>query len=471
MSNEKRPTIGIIGAGIGGLTAGALLTKRGYKVKIFEKGKFIGGRALSFDNLHSFGMENYLETLLSYNMKVAFSEPNLKTIFEEKMLKGYKLDLGYHAIGGGVLSNVNSVLAEIDDHVDVLESLVGLVKKNGYIFPFLSRIDKIKILPYILRLLFASEKTLRSLDSVSISETIRKYGKGKMKLILEIFSRSITTVNNLEKISTGEMFRSQRNLYHGSKPCGYPKNGLNSIHDKLADFIRRNGGEINLQKKVDKIKIIGNRAVGFKSGDDYYNFDVVVSNVLVQELFSIADKKHFGNDYVKYVKSLKGTGSLCAYYSINKLDKELIGKTFHFIERDVGIDGNDVVGMIDFMASSSDSGLAPLSKFLVQSYIICSPEEAKDHKTLEKLKKLLDLNLMRLINDYKDHLNWAIYLAIWHLDGVSKTIDNDKPNIITPIENLFIIGDSVKAMGIGFNCALNSACKLMEILEKDKILS
>jgi hypothetical protein len=76
----------------------------------------------------------------------------------------------------------------------------------------------------------------------------------------------------------------------------------------------------------------------------------------------------------------------------------------------------------------------------------------------------MDKNLEILIPNYKSNLNWAIYPSIWHLDGVAKTIDNEKPEIKTPIENLFLIGDSVKAMGIGFNCALNSARKLNDIL-------
>ena len=33
----------IIGAGIGGLTAGAILSKKGYNVTIFEKEKILGG--------------------------------------------------------------------------------------------------------------------------------------------------------------------------------------------------------------------------------------------------------------------------------------------------------------------------------------------------------------------------------------------------------------------------------------------
>jgi hypothetical protein len=459
--NSKR--ICIIGAGIGGLTAGALLTKHGYKVKIFEKEPLIGGRALSF-NGSSINLDEYKKLLSRFNLNVPFSEPDLKTIFEKNLLNGYKLDLGYHEIGGGVLSNVNSVLSELNDHVDILESYVGLIKEDGFDFPFLSKMDKFKILPKIFRLLFASEKTLKELDSISMTETIKRYGKGKMKLILEIFSRSITTINNLDKISTGEMLRAQRNLYKGSKPVGYPKGGLSSITRKFADYITQNGGEINLEKPVEKIIIKNNKATGVIVENKELSFDTVISNILVQDLFKIADEKHFPKEYVKEIKSLIGTGSLCAYYSLKKVDPSLIGKTFHFIERNVGIDGNDVVGMIDFMVTGPDAGLSPSGEYLIQSYIICTPDEARDKKILYKLRDLLDKNLRYLIPDFNKNLNWVIYPAIWHLDGVAKTIENEKPEIKTPVDNLYLIGDCVKALGIGFNCALNSARILTDIL-------
>ena len=246
-----------------------------------------------------------------------------------------------------------------------------------------------KILPNILRLLFASEKTLKRLDSVSITETIKKYGKGNMKNILEVFSRSITTVNNLDRISTGEMFRSQRNLYRGSKPVGYPINGLKSIHNKLSRYIVSKGGKILLENPVEKIIFKDNKAVGVIANGKNYNYDIIVSNILIQDLFKIADKNNFPDSYVKKIESLTGTGSLCAYYALKKIKPELIGKTFHFIERNVGVDGSDAVGMIDFMASSPTSGLAPKNNYLVQAYVICTPDEAKDKRILEKLKNFL----------------------------------------------------------------------------------
>jgi len=439
---NNKATICIIGAGIGGLTAGALLTKQGYNVKIFEKESLIGGRALSFD-ASSFNTTQYKDMLSRFHMHIPFSEPSLETIFEKKMLAGYKLDLGYHAIGGGVLSNINNVLSELDDHIEILESRVGFIREEGFDFPFLSTADMFKISPYIIRLLFSGEKTMKRLDNVSMTKTIQKYGKGKMKLILEIFSRSITTVNNLDRISTGEMFRSQKNLYKGSKPVGYPKGGLGNIHRKFADFITNNGGEIHLGQPVEK---------------------VIVSNILAQNLFSIADEKYFPKEYVKNIKSLTGTGSLCAYYCLSKVNSDLLGKTFHFIERNIGVDGSDAVGMTDFMAAVPESGLAPSSGYLVQSYIICTPDEAKERKTLNTLKESLDKNLERLIPNFRSQLRWALYPATWHLDGVAKTIDNRKPDVRTPVKNLYIIGDCVKAPGIGINCALNSARLLADML-------
>jgi len=465
MSDKTKADIGIIGAGIGGLTAGALLTKKGYRVAIFEKEPLIGGRAISFYP-SNFTLEEYKKLLSRFHMNIAFSEPDLETIFEKNMLEGYKLDLGYHAIGGGAISNINSVLSELDRHVVMLESYIGFIKENGYDFPFLSRSDKIKILPKMLRLLFSGERTMKQLDAVSMTETINKYGKDKMKLILEVFSRAITTINNLDRISTGETFRSQKNLLRGSKPVGYPEKGLSSICQTLADFIIQNGGEINLDKPVQKIIVKKNKATGIAVDDKEYFFKSIISNILVQNLFTLVNEKCFPSDYVKNIKSLTGTGSLCAYYSLEKVDPNLASKCFFFIERDAGLDGGDAVGMIDFMTASS-SGLAPLSHHLIQSYIICTPEEAKNKKILDNLKELLDKNLERLIPDFYSQLRWALYPAVWHLDGVAKTIDNIKPEIKTPVDNLYLVGDCVKAPGIGINCALNSAQMLKDFLAQE----
>jgi phytoene dehydrogenase-like protein len=120
--------------------------------------------------------------------------------------------------------------------------------------------------------------------------------------------------------------------------------------------------------------------------------------------------------------------------------------------------------MIDFMAALPTSGLAPSGHYLVQAYIICTPEEAKSKQIVTYLKDLLDANLKRLMPGYPTQVRWAMYPSIWHLDGVAKTIDNEKPDIKTPIQGLYLVGDCVKAPGIGVNCALSSAKIMRDIL-------
>ena len=454
MTTAKK--IGIIGAGIGGLTAGSLLTKQGHKVTLFERESCVGGRALTFQGKHLI-KSTYLNQLQRFNLHLPFADPDIDTIFAKHLLNGYSFDFGFHVIGGGVVSNLNHLFSLLEEPpMQMAETRLAYINEKGYRYPFLSTLDKIKMIPNILRLLLAGEKKMKELDAVPMSDTIHRYGKGKMKLTLELFSRVITTVNDLHSISTGEAFRAQKNLLSGSKPVGYPHTGLQSISNELVHYLTTHGATIHLNTPVTNVDIAQNKVVGLKTQESTFSFDAIISNVPVQQLFSLVDKQIFPKDYVNTLQRLEGTGSLCAYYALDTIPSDLLGKTFLFIERDVGLQGNDAVGMIDCMTAHPNSGMAPPEKYLIQAYIICSPSEAKDISLLMKLKTVLDANLEKIMPHYHDHLQWALYPAIWQLDGVAKTIDNDKPSIQTPVQGFYLVGDCVKAPGVGYNCAVNA---------------
>ena len=456
--------VGIIGAGLGGLSAGLFLLKKGYDVTVFEKEGLVGGRALSI-NGSNLTIDNYKKILSKYSMRIAFSNPSLEEIFRKKMLEDYKLDLGFHSVGGGETSPLGLAVSDTGYKVGFLGTRLGFIKEKGYKYPLLNFTDKLSMLPNIVRLYSYKEKKMEELDTVSIDETLKKFGKGKTKFVLELLPRVITTVNDLTKISTGEAFRAnQLNIKKGSSPVGYPVGGFESVNNALVKAIETNKGKILLNNEILEIIIKDNIVQGVRTKDKKYDFDIIVYNGFVQDLFKISDEKCFPKEYVNHLQSLKGTGSLCAYYSLKQIPKELIGKSFLFIERNIGLQGCDAVGMIEFVTSSPCANISPKSDYVVQSYIICTPEEARSKENLEKLKHLLDKNLKSLIPDLNEQLNWSIYPTVWHLDGVAKTIDNDKPDIKTPIKNLYLVGDCVKAPGIGVNCAVNSARILCETL-------
>ncbi|MBN1861160.1 MAG: NAD(P)/FAD-dependent oxidoreductase [Candidatus Thermoplasmatota archaeon] len=456
--NKKK--VCIIGAGIGGLTAGALLLQKGYSVDIFEKEPMVGGRALSID-MSSHTIDSYKQLLARFNTCIVFSEPTLEDIFKNKMLDGYTLDLGFHMIGGGIIQKLRNMIMEQYQNITIYESRL-FEQKNSHFGYFVTTADKISMLPNILRLLLAGEKKMKEFDDVTITETIKKYGKGKMKDVLELNPRLISTINNLGLISTGEVFRTQKDMR--LRGVNYPKNGLLTISQTIAGYIEKNGGKIHVNSPVTKIIIRDKKAEGVIVNEEEFSFDVILSNIVVQKLFTIADESQFPGEYVTAMKTYEGTASLCAYYAFKQMNPQLLGKSFVFIARNIGVDGNDAAGMIDFITAKPETGLSPASEYLVQAYIICTPKEARDRTILDKLKKALDKNLQRIIPDFQSQLKWAIYPATWHLDGVAKTIHHLKPDIQTPVENLYVIGDCVKAPGIGINCAINSAQIIQKIL-------
>lgn len=447
----------VIGAGIGGLSAAALLRRQGHQVDVYEKEARVGGRAMTIDG--GMSKQEYLRLLRRFHMAVPFAEPSLDDIFDG-LLESYHLDLGFHLMGGGENAAPMQVLSLLGVEQELIGSRLGFIG-DTVDYPYLSPWDKLVMLPRILQLLLSRRQTIRALESVPMSETIARYGRGKMRLTLELFPRLITTVNDLQRISTGETFWAQRELM-GSHPVAYPVGGMGSIADKLADWLRGHGGRI-LRQEVRQVVIEDGMARAVMT-DQRRDYDIVVSNLPVQDTFSIADRQAFPESWARHVEGLTGTGSLCAWYALTGIPDDLVGRAYAFIERDAGVEGNDAVGMIDFKPSHPRAEMAPPGRSLVQAYVICTPSEARDTAMLRHLRSRLDANLERLIPDVQSRLEWALYPSIWHLDAVAKTIDNAKPSVATPLQNFYLVGDSTQGKGVAVNCAADSARLLMDEL-------
>lgn len=446
----------IIGGGIGGLSTASLLVKRGWKVDVYEREKILGGRALSckID-------ENYENLIKKFEMKLISSNPSMQEIYD---MAEYKVDLGFHLVGGGKKGGCIKLLKELKTEIKYAGSKLGFIGQQIK-YPILSPKDKFSILPRIFQLLFARKSKIEEMKKISMEEIIEKYGKGKMKLILELFPRLITTVNDLSRISAGETFFAQRELM-GGDPVIYPYGGLSSISNALAKYIHKRG-KIFLNKKVNKILIEDGKAVGIEVGKEERIYELIISTIPVQHFFTIADEKEFPEEWVNYIKNLTSTGSVVSYHALDEMDENLLNKSFVFIERNVDFEGNSVVGMVDFKMNYKN-GVAPNKKYLIQSYAICSPEEAKNKSKAMELAEIIEKNIKKLIPDYEKNMEWRIYSSIWHLDGVAKTIDSIKPDAKTPVKNLYFAGDCVASKGVGVNCSADSANLVIKNLEKEK---
>jgi choline dehydrogenase-like flavoprotein len=113
----------VIGGGIAGLAAGAMLAKDfGRSVLVIERAPFIGGRAVSFvgkdrkllaDGVEM-GVTEFKRALAHARTFVSSSQPNLEAILDEGMLDGYTLD----AEGTSILER-QRVRCVLDQPVDL----------------------------------------------------------------------------------------------------------------------------------------------------------------------------------------------------------------------------------------------------------------------------------------------------------------------------------------------------------------
>jgi hypothetical protein len=385
------------------------------------------------------------------------------------MLNGYRFDLGFHLLGFIDKSPITSTLEKYGEQIDIFSSKFGVIHPEKGVMTalsqYLSKSDKIRLIPLATRLLSARKSTLSDLQNISLNDTLDKYCKGRIKDVLGIAGKLISTINDLDKISTGESIRVLDQWIRGARRAGsYPKNGHLSLAKGFANIVINNGGKINIGSNVDFIIQKDNSANGIVIGDKKKNYDIIISNLPVQDLFKITEEKWFPNKYVTHLKNLEGSGSVCAYYVVKKVNPEYMGKPFAFVEEGLDVEGSDAAGVIDFLTSDPLVGLSPKNHHLIQAYIICTPKEAVNKTKVAMLKEVLDKKMEMLIPDFKNQLEFALYPTSWHLDGVAKTIDNEKPDSVTPMKNLYLVGDCIKSTGIGMNCAVDSAITLSERL-------
>ncbi|MFO8110242.1 MAG: FAD-dependent oxidoreductase [Thermoplasmata archaeon] len=460
--------VGIVGAGLGGLTAGVLLSKKGYKVEVFEREGLVGGRALTLDG-SSLSLDEYKNILRDFDMWLPHSEPDISEIFDKGLLNSYKLDLGFHLLGFPDKSPLIDILKENGVSVRVNASKFALITPDERIYQdfneFINLSNKLKMMPLVIKFYLVQKFLTSRMEKVPMSDTLDKHTKGDIKDAVGATARYISTVNDLDIISTAEIMRVMKQWgAGGAKATGFPEQGSITLCNGLVKVIKKNGGRVHLNTKVEKVVIRRGRAVGVVVDGKTIPFDIVISNLPVQDTFDIAPPEHFPKEYVKKLTDLEGTGSVCAYYGLSDLPPDLKRKPFAFLDNKVKVDGGDAAGIIDFQTARPEMKMSPKGQYLVQAYIICTPKEAVDRKKVEMLIDSMDRHLELLIPDYRDKLLFAIYPSIYHLDGVAKTIYCDKPTSDTPIKNFYLVGDSIKAPGIGMNCAVSSGLELAERL-------
>ena len=309
--------ITIIGAGLGGLTAGALLAKEGYSVTVLEQHNIVGGCATTFKRKGGFICEVGL-----HEMEGVFSNPYLKEIFEALDVYDHvefvKPDEFFSVTTAKNTFVMPDGLEEaeeklIETYPDEKKCIRRYFERIGKIAREFDLLMEASWYHYLLFPLFFPN--ILRYKNKSVTQVLDKLLKNEeLKLILntnvQYYNDSPDTLSFLLHAV------AQHSYYKGGG--WFIKGGSQKLSDHLASIIRENGGEIITQANVTACN--KKEVVYVKKGEQKrIASDIIISNISPEQTYDL-----FGKAYTE-TKEI-ADALLTIYLGFSKNLKEVYGE-------------------------------------------------------------------------------------------------------------------------------------------------
>ncbi|PID61518.1 MAG: hypothetical protein CSB44_06910 [Gammaproteobacteria bacterium] len=374
----KEHDVIIIGAGLGGLTAGARLAKEGKRVCLIEQHYIPGGCATTFRR-NDFTMEVGLHSI------DGLDEDDMKAeIFEElgvfDHVEFVSIPEFYRFIHGKtdivVPDNREQAIRVLSEHFP--HERKNIRKFFRKIFALRREVHRLPadrwrmlallpVFPFLFpNLLFGSRRNLGDFLDRTIKDE-------ELKLILQ----ANLPYYHDDPYSMSLVYFSVAQASFFSGGGHFIKGGSGQLSNHLASVITDNGGEILLGHKVERIIIEDNRATGVEYGKahdedgstDRRFADTIIANAAIPNVLAMLPPKQQGQIAEKAGKLQISCSILSVYLGFGSDIRKLGSRnhsTFVFSEntrqlRDIGPGSNlDRFVFVDY--SQIDSGLAPKGK-------------------------------------------------------------------------------------------------------------
>ena len=324
---EEKKTINIIGSGIGGLFCGALLSKHGFKVKVFEARQHIGGYAgkwkrkdytfeaslhemngfypddkklRTFRYLDLFKRVKFLKIPSLYTSLFSdgssFSVPHNYDKFLEKLIEEFPKEKN------GIISVMNNI-KKTQEH-----SLAFLREKNR----FKAFFDTPTKYPYLMKNLFSS----------AYSVIFKKIKNPKARMIIaQIYNYFSDSLKKLNFIYFTVMYSYMNGSYWISGTSA-------SLSYELAKIITENGGEVYTSKKIVKVLFDKKKkAIGVKceNGEEFYSNLTICNSPLKYTIENIIGKDNIPIISRLKASSVKSSMSIFSIYIGMDIDVSKLG--------------------------------------------------------------------------------------------------------------------------------------------------
>lgn len=467
----------IVGAGLGGLAAGAALAGEGKKVLVLEKTGVVGGKCCT-SMKDGFKMD-HASHLLMRSAFGPFTEA-LKRVNKDKDVEFYHLD--------DIMFKIHNERFKV--HVSTVLNFMNRL------IPSLPLRLMLSMAPFLNKVI---AQFSRLFDKISIQDIIKRYtdstpfhnGVGWVSFIL--FGGPYYETPFGELLRTFLDVKADLKMILNEKcMIGYVKDGLISFPNALREGIEERGGKVQLNTTVSLVLVKDGKVTGVQLEDgEVINADLVISNTGIKETVKfLVGEEHFDKEYTDYCDSLKpGCPAFALRIALDKpvfdydlvmsIPMESLEEYYHEMW-----DRNEVPkGLCAIMATSPsrmDPRLAPPGK---QSVIVIGPL-ARDRKTWAAYEKVAMDTILDAVPEIKDHIIWYDYLGPEFYEihgeigvpaiGLAQCIGqagSTRPSSISPIKGLYYVGAEAgkNVSGVATELATHSGLQCADyILQMEK---
>jgi phytoene desaturase len=278
-------TVGIIGGGVSGLSAGGLLSRQGLRVKLFEANDKLGGCCATTqiggytfnDGAVYLGFPEILDHVFE---RLGLDRPSILPLRKIAAHQTTLPDGTVVCIGDKFKAKVNKKVGkaetvrlqrELRNMRNKWEPVLRIFEDDLFTHPFsLSRLIP-KLWPHLHKLHGTVASEIRALFS---DEAVCAAMAGAMLFTgLPPQKTPVVLILGLVAILSGGFY--------------LPEGGMGKIPEALSQSLRRNGGETFLNSKVHKILVKNGRVYGLEiDGQGLVELDAVLSTASAMETFS-----------------------------------------------------------------------------------------------------------------------------------------------------------------------------------------